>query len=186
MRAFSWTNIHLINTIHLGYVGSGFRVWIQSDPDVRKNRLTLLLVSPDFSTWSRITCYFLTPQHKDNARVVCAAGLWVKCHESRSLDRNRKLARELLTTRLDNHLNGELSVENQERMLKKLLQDKKRDETRYRRLLGSWSTVSHALSPRGLRIYWKITPQEEKKKKEKWLNDRAWALFYKIKDYSTW
>jgi hypothetical protein len=60
-----------------------------------------------------------------------AAGLWVKCHESRSLDRNRKLARELLTTRLDNHLNGELSVENQERMHKKLLQDRRREETRY-------------------------------------------------------
>jgi hypothetical protein len=54
----------------------------------------------------------------------------VKCHESRSLDRNRKLARELLTTRLDNHLNGELSVENQERMHKKLLQDRRREETR--------------------------------------------------------
>jgi hypothetical protein len=127
-----------------------------------KNRLTLLLVYPDFSTCSRITCYFRTPQHNDNTRVVCAAGLWVKCHESRSLDRNRKLARELLTTRLDNHLNGELSVENQERMHKKLLQDRRREETRYRRLLGSSSTVFLALSPRAL-LYWKITTQERKR-----------------------
>jgi hypothetical protein len=83
---------------------------------------------------SRIAYYFRT-HNKMTPRVVCAAGVWVKCHESRSLDRNRKLARELLTIRLDNHLNGELSVENQERIHKKLLQDRRREETRYGRLL---------------------------------------------------
>lgn len=39
--------------------------------------------------------------------------LLVKCHSSRSLDQNRKEARRLLTMRLDNHLNGERSVEQQ-------------------------------------------------------------------------
>ncbi len=128
----NWTNIHFIR-IRESQHWLCVRVWIQSDPDVRKEikkSSDILLVYPEVSKWSRITCYFRTPQHNDNTRVVCAAGLWVKCHESRSLDRNRKLARELLTTRLDNHLNGELSVENQERMHKKLLQDRRREETR--------------------------------------------------------
>lgn len=37
----------------------------------------------------------------------------MRCHESRSLDQNRKIARTRLITRLDNFLNGEDSVEAQ-------------------------------------------------------------------------
>ncbi|XP_076392896.1 mitochondrial translation release factor in rescue [Megachile rotundata] len=44
-------------------------------------------------------------------------GLTVKCHETRSLDKNRKIARELLLTKLDNLINGERSLQNQELQL---------------------------------------------------------------------
>lgn len=37
----------------------------------------------------------------------------MRCHESRSLDQNRKIARTRLITRLDNFFNGEDSVEAQ-------------------------------------------------------------------------
>jgi peptide chain release factor len=56
----------------------------------------------------------------------------VKCHESRSVERNRKLAREHLITKLDNFINGEMSVENQERAREKLIRDRRKEETRYR------------------------------------------------------
>jgi hypothetical protein len=58
----------------------------------------------------------------------------VKCHESRSVERNRKLAREHLITKLDNFINGELSVENQEKARAKLIRDRRKEETRYREL----------------------------------------------------
>lgn len=45
--------------------------------------------------------------------------LIVKCHAHRSLDQNRKEARRLMVLKLDNHLNGERSVENQELMVQK-------------------------------------------------------------------
>ncbi|KAF6209800.1 hypothetical protein GE061_015550 [Apolygus lucorum] len=54
-----------------------------------------------------------------NKRANCVvlrhipSGIVVKCHESRLLETNRKLAREKLVTKLDNMLNGENSVENQ-------------------------------------------------------------------------
>lgn len=57
-------------------------------------------------------------------------GLWVKCHETRSLDRNRELARQHLVTRLDNLLNGEESVEAQQQRHARLLHDRRREETR--------------------------------------------------------
>lgn len=38
------------------------------------------------------------------------SGIVVKCHESRSLDRNRKLARERLVAKLDEIVNGYMSV----------------------------------------------------------------------------
>lgn len=41
------------------------------------------------------------------------SGIVVRCHESRSLDENRKIARARLITRLDHFLNGEDSVEAQ-------------------------------------------------------------------------
>lgn len=40
-------------------------------------------------------------------------GIVVKCHKTRSALQNKKEARKLLITRLDNELNGEQSVENQ-------------------------------------------------------------------------
>ncbi|XP_026275134.1 mitochondrial translation release factor in rescue isoform X1 [Frankliniella occidentalis] len=41
------------------------------------------------------------------------SGIVVRCHESRSLDQNRKIARVRLTQLLDNFINGEDSVEAQ-------------------------------------------------------------------------
>ncbi|XP_017892859.1 probable peptide chain release factor C12orf65, mitochondrial [Ceratina calcarata] len=46
-------------------------------------------------------------------------GLVVKCHETRSLSQNRKIARELLLKKLDNLINGEESLEKQEERLSK-------------------------------------------------------------------
>ena len=57
-------------------------------------------------------------------------GLWVKCHQTRSIESNRKIARKLLTTKLDNHINGENSVENQQKVLDKLNFDRKKEKTR--------------------------------------------------------
>ena len=58
------------------------------------------------------------------------SGLWVKCHETRSIESNRKIARQLLLRKLDNHLNGENSVENQQKVLDKLKLEKKKEKTR--------------------------------------------------------
>lgn len=44
-------------------------------------------------------------------------GIHVKVHHTRSLDKNREIARELLISRLDNLYNGENSVENQKRRI---------------------------------------------------------------------
>ena len=57
-------------------------------------------------------------------------GLWVKCHQQRSLEQNRKIARKLLVTKLDNFVNGENSVENQEKMLAKEKLEKKKEKTK--------------------------------------------------------
>lgn len=59
-------------------------------------------------------------------------GIVVKCHNTRWLDENRKTAREMLITKLDNIANGEMSVENQ----LKRLQEKKmnRNEQKKRKL----------------------------------------------------
>ena len=57
-------------------------------------------------------------------------GLWVKCHQTRSIELNRKIARQLLLGKLDNHINGENSVENQQKILDKLKHEKKREKTR--------------------------------------------------------
>ncbi|KAG8276415.1 hypothetical protein J6590_066214 [Homalodisca vitripennis] len=40
-------------------------------------------------------------------------GIVVKCHQTRSQDQNRKLAREVLLTKLDNLINGDNSIEAQ-------------------------------------------------------------------------
>ena len=57
-------------------------------------------------------------------------GLWVKCHQTRSVEQNRKIARQLLTCKLDNHINGENSVENQQKARDKYLFDLKKEKTR--------------------------------------------------------
>lgn len=41
------------------------------------------------------------------------SGIVVKCHQTRSLDQNRKKARAILITKLDNLLNQEYSIEAQ-------------------------------------------------------------------------
>merc|ERR1712013_67878 len=59
-------------------------------------------------------------------------GLWVKCHQQRSLEMNRKIARKLLITKLDNLVNGEDSVENQEKILaREKLEKKKKTKAKY-------------------------------------------------------
>lgn len=45
--------------------------------------------------------------------------LIVKCHAHRMMDQNRKEARRLMIIKLDNHLNGERSVESQELLVEK-------------------------------------------------------------------
>lgn len=46
-------------------------------------------------------------------------GLIVKCHETRSLTENRKIARGLLLTKLDNLVNGERSLQSQTQQLQR-------------------------------------------------------------------
>lgn len=57
-------------------------------------------------------------------------GLWVKVHQSRSLEQNRKIARKLLTAKLDNFVNGEDSVENQEKKIAKEKMERKKEKIR--------------------------------------------------------
>merc|ERR1712013_594251 len=57
-------------------------------------------------------------------------GLWVKCHQQRSLELNRKIASKLLITKLDNFVNGEDSVENQEKMIAREKLEKKKEKTK--------------------------------------------------------
>lgn len=59
-------------------------------------------------------------------------GIIIKCHHHRLLQKNQKLARQLLITRLDDKLNGENSVENQ---MKRLQEKKSSDSTRKRKKL---------------------------------------------------
>ncbi|XP_034940796.1 probable peptide chain release factor C12orf65, mitochondrial [Chelonus insularis] len=59
--------------------------------------------------------------NKTNNAVVLKhipTGLVVKCHQTRDQKKNRTLARDLLITKLDNLMNGELSIENQLKTLK--------------------------------------------------------------------
>ncbi len=55
------------------------------------------------------------------------SGLLVKCHQTRSLAKNRELAREILTQKLDNLINGEDSIEAQKN---RLLEKKSKGNTR--------------------------------------------------------
>lgn len=59
--------------------------------------------------------------------------LFVKVHQDRRLEKNRALARELLTIKLDNLINGEDSVENQKKkniLEKKAIKDAQREALR--------------------------------------------------------
>lgn len=66
-------------------------------------------------------------------------GITIKCHESRSLDQNRKKARSLLITKLDNLINKEKSIEAQLQLIetKKLL-DKNRKRNKLKELKEEW------------------------------------------------
>ncbi|XP_015172578.1 PREDICTED: probable peptide chain release factor C12orf65 homolog, mitochondrial [Polistes dominula] len=55
-------------------------------------------------------------------------GIVVKCHETRSVWINQKRAREILITKLDNLLNGDESIENQEKKLQKQSSIKKKQK----------------------------------------------------------
>jgi len=57
-------------------------------------------------------------------------GVWIKCHESRSLDRNRKIARTMLIDKLDEKLNGEDSVAKQEQRIATIRANSKKEKTR--------------------------------------------------------
>lgn len=63
----------------------------------------------------------------------------VKCHQSRLQKDNRKLARQILITKLDNFLNGELSIEAQERAIEKKKSDEKtRRQKKLAELKAKW------------------------------------------------
>lgn len=77
--------------------------------------------------------------------IFCFTGITVKCHQSRSLDQNRKMARTILLTKLDNLINGENSVEAQ----KRLVQNKRKNEyekkqARIRELKKSWKAQQNS------------------------------------------
>eukprot|EP00090_Calanus_glacialis_P007167 TRINITY_DN15632_c0_g1_i1.p1 TRINITY_DN15632_c0_g1~~TRINITY_DN15632_c0_g1_i1.p1 ORF type:complete len:155 (+),score=58.33 TRINITY_DN15632_c0_g1_i1:279-743(+) len=57
-------------------------------------------------------------------------GLWVKCHQTRSVEMNRKIAKQLLVMKLDNLVNGENSVENQKKVIEKVKFDRKKEKIR--------------------------------------------------------
>lgn len=60
-------------------------------------------------------------------------GLVVRCHESRLLHENRKLARKMLLDKLDEHLNGSASVASQRLRIKRDKQrklDRKKEKLR--------------------------------------------------------
>lgn len=66
--------------------------------------------------------------NKTNNAVVLKhkpTGLVVKCHETRSVWDNKKRAREIMVTKLDNLLNKECSIEAQIRVLEKKQQAQK-------------------------------------------------------------
>jgi len=76
-------------------------------------------------------------------------GVWVKCHESRSLDRNRKVARTMLIERLDEKLNGEQSVANQEKRNEALRSSIKKEKTRlkYEKIKADKLAEANSLKP---------------------------------------
>ncbi|KAJ9590437.1 hypothetical protein L9F63_016524 [Diploptera punctata] len=66
-------------------------------------------------------------------------GIVVKCHHSRLQDENRKLAREMLITKLDNLLNGKLSIDEQKKAIQeKKSNEKARRQRKLRELKAKW------------------------------------------------
>lgn len=68
--------------------------------------------------------------NKTNNAVILKhkpSGLIVKCHQTRSLARNRELAREILTDKLDQMINGEMSLTAQK---KRILEKKSRESSK--------------------------------------------------------
>ena len=64
-------------------------------------------------------------------------GIVVKCHQTRSLGKNREIAREILTNKLDDLINGDMSVENQKQ---RALQIKSKENARKSRKLNNLKT----------------------------------------------
>ena len=46
-------------------------------------------------------------------------GIWVRCHDTRSLEQNRRIAKRRLVNKLDTFVNGNMSVENQQNNIDK-------------------------------------------------------------------
>lgn len=57
----------------------------------------------------------------------------VKCHESRSLPKNREIARKRLVDKLDNFINKDLSVEAQFKRIEKEIEERNREKARLKR-----------------------------------------------------
>lgn len=75
------------------------------------------------------------------SNIVIILGIVVKCHETRSLDQNRKRARSILLTKLDNLINQENSIEAQTKAIlekKRKTFDKKHEKLRA--LKKAWKT----------------------------------------------
>lgn len=67
----------------------------------------------------------------------------VKCHESRLLQDNQKIARQLLVAKLDNLINGENSVEAQKKLIemkKSSINNQKREKLRL--LKEKWKEIN--------------------------------------------
>ena len=73
-------------------------------------------------------------------------GLWVKCHQQRSLEQNRRIARKLLVTKLDNFVNGEDSIENQEKIQAREKLEKKKERTKAKYAARAASKASDSCS----------------------------------------
>lgn len=69
--------------------------------------------------------------NKTNNAVILKhkpTGLVVKCHETRSLQQNRKIARDILLKKVDNLVNGDDSLENQKERLMRVDSIKKKQK----------------------------------------------------------
>lgn len=66
-------------------------------------------------------------------------GIIVKCHTSRSLSENRKTARRIMVTRLDNHFNGDQSVDAQRKVIEgRRMQETKRRQNKMDEMKKRW------------------------------------------------